>query len=440
MRLSGRLRAALIIGIQGIRARKLRTLLSMASLFLGVLAVVVVQAASVSVERAELRDIELVQGIDGTRQSYLPASDTVLPVVLDTVAGHPDAVAFGNVMVDIGEPGVDPINPGGSPIDDQNGPVYYDKGARAVVCTPYRGCFVQNGPAAAPRARGASIELNLTVVTGDIRRYKPFRLVSGEWLDFEHMPSLAPRIVLNTAAAKGFQRYSIPAQMQIPGATADPTPQIIGVVEDGQPQAAAYMRMDEAANWLPTAQMARNFGSVGVLLPPGQSDTERVLVSRLYATGLTDNEVHIETVNVRRSIQRSLTIMRVVFFGLASLVLLIGVGGILNVGLATVGERVEEFALRRAVGTPRLLLAGIVLSETLLTGLLTAAAAIGAAALALRVAGSVLASREPVLANIGFPWQAAVAGVVAGLAAGLLGGLIPAVRAARIPIATVMRA
>ena len=50
------------------------------------------------------------------------------------------------------------------------------------------------------------------------------------------------------------------------------------------------------------------------------------------------------------------------------LVLLIGVAGILNVGLATVGERVEEFALRRAVGTPRVLLAGIVLAETLLTG------------------------------------------------------------------------
>ena len=59
----------------------------------------------------------------------------------------------------------------------------------------------------------------------------------------------------------------------------------------------------------------------------------------------------------------------------------IGVAGILNVGLATVGERVEEFALRRAVGTPRALLAGIVLAETLITGLLTAALAIGVSAL-----------------------------------------------------------
>ena len=135
--------------------------------------------------------------------------------------------------------------------------------------------------------------------------------------------------------------------------------------------------------------------------------------------------------------------MQLIFYGMAGLVLLIGVAGILNVGLATVGERIEEFALRRAVGTPRLLLAGIVLAETLLTGLFTAAAAIGFAA-----AGA--AGRRPVRwaaagtsawrSDLTFPWQAAVAGVIAGLVAGMLGGLIPAIRAARIPIATVMRA
>jgi ABC-type antimicrobial peptide transport system permease subunit len=39
-----------------------------------------------------------------------------------------------------------------------------------------------------------------------------------------------------------------------------------------------------------------------------------------------------------------------------------------------------------------------------------------------------------------FPWEAGVAGIIAGLVAGVLGGIIPAVRAAGIPIATVMRA
>ena len=100
----------------------------------------------------------------------------------------------------------------------------------------------------------------------------------------------------------------------------------------------------------------------------------------------------------------------------------------------------EEFALRRAVGTPRSLLAAIVLAETLITGLLTAAAATGAAMVAFRIGGDVLASHEPALAHLAFPWQAGVAGVVAGLVAGLLGGFVPALRAARIPIATIMRA
>jgi putative ABC transport system permease protein len=132
--------------------------------------------------------------------------------------------------------------------------------------------------------------------------------------------------------------------------------------------------------------------------------------------------------------------MRWVFLGVSILVLLIGSAGILNVGLATVGERIEEFALRRAVGTPRLLLAGIVLAETLLTGLLTAMAAIGAGVAGLAVASRLFGDRHPLLADVAFPWEAGVAGVAAGLIAGVLGGLVPAARAARIPIATVMRA
>jgi hypothetical protein len=67
---------------------------------------------------------------------------------------------------------------------------------------------------------------------------------------------------------------------------------------------------------------------------------------------------------------------------------------------------VEEFALRRAVGTPRSLPAGIVLAERMLTGLFTAAGAIGVSALALRVLSGLLESRTSDLTHLAFGWQA----------------------------------
>ena len=85
-------------------------------------------------------------------------------------------------------------------------------------------------------------------------------------------------------------------------------------------------------------------------------------------------------------------------------------------------------------------IAGIVLAETLLTGLLTAALAIGAGVVGLQLALTLFGSQFPALEGTAFPWQAGVAGIIAGLVAGVLGGLVPALRAARIPIATVMRA
>jgi putative ABC transport system permease protein len=167
---------------------------------------------------------------------------------------------------------------------------------------------------------------------------------------------------------------------------------------------------------------------------------EQILRARLAASGLPDNRIYSTTINSREHYTTQLALLRWVFFGMAILVLLIGVAGILNVGLASVGERVEEFALRRAVGTPRLLLAGIVLAETLFIGLFTAITAIAAGVAGLKLGGRLLGHYEPFLRNVSFPWQAGVAGVIAGLAAGILGGLVPAIRAARIPIATVMRA
>ncbi|WP_433271723.1 ABC transporter permease [Actinosynnema sp. CS-041913] len=435
IRLSGRLRSSLVIGGQGIRARKLRTFLSMISLFMGVLAVVVVQAGAEIANRAMLADVELSQGRDGTRLMYLNPEGKTVETALEVLAGRSDAVAMTSASAIIGEPGVKPVNEGGGPIDQ---PGNY---GRNMTCD-MNGCYeLPDENEGAPS--GQAVELQVVGLTGDIRAFRPFRTVSGEWLDFGGDPSLAPRLVLNTKAAEAFQRYQVPAEMRLQGSTVNATPRFVGVVEDGGYMPAAYVRSDELRNWLPAGGMGsgnRSGPGLQVMLSPTATEVEHTLRARLVAGGTPADQISVNTVNSLERMSTELRLMRLIFLGMAALVLLIGVAGILNVGLATVGERIEEFALRRAVGTPRLLLAGIVLAETLLTGLLTAAAAIGVGVAGIQVAGSVFGSRYPSLQGVEFPWQAGVAGVVAGLVAGVLGGLVPALRAARIPIATVMRA
>jgi putative ABC transport system permease protein len=443
-RLSGRYRSALIIGIQGIRARKLRTLLSMISLFMGVLAVVVVQGAAETAERALLADLELTQGYDGTTLMYAPVGRGSTSIVMSTLAGRGGAVAAMESRAIVGEPGVRPLNPGASPFPDDGQPPqdWYGPpvGPNGVpLYCDQNGCF--EAPLAEPEPAGAAIELRLVVLTGDIRQFRPYRTEAGQWLDFASAPSFAPRLVINKEAAKGFARHRIPAEMRLDGASANATPRIVGVVDDAGAQPTAYVRADELANWVTAGALDNGtLYGITVLLAPGSLDIAQTLSLRLAGAGFQPGEVATERIDARKRLGKQLTIVRWVFLGLAGVVLLIGVAGILNVGLATVGERVEEFALRRAVGTSRLLLAGIVLAETLLTGLLTAAAAIGVAAAAVPVASHLLGDRDPLLRDLTFPWEAGVAGVIAGLVAGVLGGLIPAIRAARIPIATVMRA
>jgi putative ABC transport system permease protein len=432
MRLSGRFRSALIIGGQGIRARKLRTFLSMISLFLGVLGVIAAQAGQVIAHRALVAQSEMTRGVDGTQLVYVPPVDGSSEMVMSTVEGRTDAVAVLSTNAIIGEPNVRPVNEGGAPVDGGGG---YGP---SMQCDESGNCVDPNEG----KPSGQAVELRIMALTGDVRRFRPFRLESGQWMSFGGEPSLAPRLVLNKEAAKAFGMYHVPAEMRFQGATANSTPRFIGVVDDGMPQPQAYVRSDELLNWMPTDALSNpNYGSAEILAAPTATDFIEILEKKYKA--IADRrmgDLYIETVRAEDLMPNEIQLMRWVFLGVSILVLLIGSAGILNVGLATVGERIEEFALRRAVGTPRLLLAGIVLAETLLTGLLTALAAIGAGIAGLEAASRLFGNREPMLQNVAFPWEAGVAGVVAGLIAGVLGGLVPAARAARIPIATVMRA
>nr|BFE74933.1 hypothetical protein GCM10020092_082340 [Actinoplanes digitatis] len=301
-RLSGRGRSALIIGVQGIRARKLRTLLSMVSLFLGVLAVVVVQAGASIAERALFAGVELSNGIDGTKVMDVPTQERTADIVLTTLKGRSDATAMLSVSAIIGEPGVTPVNEGGSPFDEHWGP--------SQVCYPDGTC---EAPAAAPP--GQAIQVQLTAMTADIRPFRPFRPKTGDWLDFSTVPALAPRIVINLEAAKGFARYKVPAEMRVGGAAANITPQIVGVVDDGAYEPHAYVRLDELANWLPPANLADpNTGGGMQVLLANSTPVEQVLTTKLRGAGA---EIYVNTVNSREQGQNEIRLLRLVFLAMA---------------------------------------------------------------------------------------------------------------------------
>ncbi|HWO68639.1 MAG TPA: ABC transporter permease, partial [Umezawaea sp.] len=289
IRLSGRFRSSLIIGGQGIRARKMRTFLSMISLFLGVLAVVTVQAGSVIAQRALLSDIEISQGKDGTLQMYLPPNPKAVPITMELIQGRTDVAGLTSGKAIIGEPGVKPINEGGGPLDGSGG------GYRGPMMTCDAGgrCKeIEDPNAGAPD--GQAIELSMKAVTGNILQFRPYRLESGQWLDDKTTPSLSPRIVLNKKAADGFAKYQVPAEMRVDGAVANATPRIIGVVDDGGWGPAAYVRSDELLNWMPVDSLSdQRYGGMELMLAPTTTDDlQQTLKSRLTAAGVNPDELH----------------------------------------------------------------------------------------------------------------------------------------------------
>ena len=127
------------------------------------------------------------------------------------------------------------------------------------------------------------------------------------------------------------------------------------------------------------------------------------------------------------------------FLAVGVLALIISALGILNIGLASVGERARELVIRRAIGATRAGLMGQMLVASVVIGLVAAALACGLAVLGVewwvpRRVDPMTAIRPPTL-----PWTAATWGLVAATTTTLLGSLIPAVVAARLDVASALR-
>ncbi|MGL4745889.1 MAG: ABC transporter permease [Dermatophilaceae bacterium] len=369
---------------QGLRARPLRTTLAALSLVIGIVAVVCVWTASAVAERAVVARAELESGRAGTYTMTIPDA----PEALDAVR---------------------------TVVSDSSG---------AAVIVPTSGAL----------GTDPDVALRLVGVAGDLRAIRPFPLSSGGWLNSNRAASRAPHLVLNQRAAEQVGRGMIASTLRL-GTSNTFRPVLVGVVDDGSGEPTAYVRLDELLNLDPTLSTTTE---AQALFTGDTSAAAITAQARLRAMGATVEP--LSRVTAVEELRQSVATIRTIFAFVAAVALVVGGLAVLNIGLATIGERVDELALRRAVGARARLLATVVLLESAAVGIIAAGLALAISVPLLRPATFALFEVLPRDTVIGFPWTAALAAASSGCVASLLGGLAPAVRAARIPISRVMRA
>jgi putative ABC transport system permease protein len=147
--------------------------------------------------------------------------------------------------------------------------------------------------------------------------------------------------------------------------------------------------------------------------------------------GESDDFRVLSVASVARQVTQVLGILQLVLAGIAGISLLVGGIGIMNIMLVSVTERIREIGLRKAVGAKRRDILIQFLIEAATLGLCGGAMGVGLGWIIVKIM-SVVAT------NAGFPFTATLPGYAVALAVGVaifigvISGLYPAIRAARL--------
>jgi putative ABC transport system permease protein len=259
-------------------------------------------------------------------------------------------------------------------------------------------------------------------VAPDYAQVRGIQVMRGRWLRPSDHGQLTSVLVVNRPLAE-FLPTVIPGVIgTVPGTTTV----VVGVVDDGAAVPRYYSPAPAAAADPPM--------EILFLAPPGaRIDTAVQRDLRLIADDPTPAVSRIDEMANWREL---LTLVRTVLGAIALLTLLVGAVGLLNLGLSSVKDRVREIGIRRSFGARRSDVFAAILTETVITTLVAAAAGAGLAALVLELAPEL--AGMPLSAAAVSPYAVVVAVAVA-LGVGVGVGLLPAYRATRIDVIAAIR-
>lgn len=377
---------SLTVALQCLKSRPLRSFLTVVSLVIGVLSIIIVSASGSLAGKALIAQEERQAGRAPTYMMQIPPEDSSVETVL------------GNSLVTNSTWGV-----------------------AAVIDTD-----AQLATRDDPRV------VNVQIHAGHLPSIKSLKVISGTWPHTSD--ALSPLLVVNEAMLQeqGNQEYLISLGKH--GQEVKAT--LVGVVQDGSPDPRIYLRYKHAKTWWPE----HTHNQSAYLLLHSHNSTTAIANFESVFSSMGVSFESFRRYDETELLKNDSASIQLIFTFLAFTSLFVGALGVLNIGLASVNERVDEFALRRAVGYRKSQLRVIVLFESAITGLASGLFALLLSLPLLNPASRLLFPMIDQTHGMDFPAFAAALGIAASCLASVIGGLYPATKASLTPIATVMRA
>jgi predicted permease len=177
----------------------------------------------------------------------------------------------------------------------------------------------------------------------------------------------------------------------------------------------------------------------GVSVPQAQADID-IIASSIRQKDKRDRSFGMDVVGLQEQVVGDVRRALLVLLGSVALVLLIACANVANLLLARAADREKEVAIRTALGAGWKRLAGQLLTESILLGLLGGAAGLLVAQLSLFVLRTINPGNIPRLEDIGINGTVLAFTFGLSLATGILFGLAPAWRAIKVDLNSSLKA
>ncbi len=385
------------IALQGVFGFRLRTVLAIVALTSGVVGIVIVSAASSTVQSTVVQRAILING----------------PATTVEVSGSS------------GAPGLGSSTTFAAQLDDALG-----QGTKVARVGQLESTLVQYGELL------TAIPVNFADIS--LRNIRPFPVVEGRWLVESKRAPVFLDVVINEATARslGASLGDTLGVMSLGSLDVLQT-RIVGIVDDGSTSESAYVALDSAEEflYLHAETLRLKFLVSGMSVDESQVRAMISTWSQRYPTATVFEARRVDTVE---SLRAEVQATRSAFSTVGLIGLLASISAIANIGLSTLRERASELSLRRALGARRWHLPVIMILESQLVALAAGALSIPLSWLLFPLVivqfSAPLGVQPPA-----FPWQFAGLGLGIGMLTSLLGSLAPAARALNVRISNVMR-